>query len=87
VQTLLAVVYEGDMPKHVGVMSELCLGAFAKLRKAKNILVMSARPPAWEKLGSHWTNFHEIWYLIIFRKTFEKIQLSSKSDNNNRHFT
>jgi len=25
-----------------------------------------------EKLGSHWTDFHEIWYLRIFGKYFEK---------------
>jgi len=27
-----------------------------------------------EQLGSHWTDFHEIWYLRIFRKSVEKIQ-------------
>jgi hypothetical protein len=26
-----------------------------------------------EQLGSHLTDFHEIWYLIIFRNSFEKI--------------
>ena len=26
-----------------------------------------------EQHGSHWTNFHEIWYLSIFRKSVEKI--------------
>jgi hypothetical protein len=29
-----------------------------------------------EQLGSHWTEFHEIWY---FLKSVEKIQVSSKS--------
>jgi hypothetical protein len=33
-------------------------------------------------LGSLWTNFHEIWYLRIFRKSVEKIQVSLKSDKN-----
>jgi hypothetical protein len=28
-----------------------------------------------EQLGSHWTDFHEIWYLSIFRKSSEKLQL------------
>jgi len=27
-----------------------------------------------EQLGSHWTDFHEIWYLSTFRKFVEKIQ-------------
>jgi hypothetical protein len=26
-----------------------------------------------EQLGSHLTGFHEMWYLIIFRNSFEKI--------------
>ena len=29
-----------------------------------------------EQLGFHWTDFHEIWYLMIFRKFVEKYQLS-----------
>ena len=40
-----------------------------------------------EQLGSHWTDFHEIWYLNIFRKSVEKIQLSLNSDKNNLYFT
>jgi hypothetical protein len=35
------------------------------------------------QLGSHWTNFHEMLYLSIFRKSVEKIQVSIKSDKNN----
>ena len=33
--------------------------------------------------GSHWTDFHEIWCLSIFRKYTEEIQVSLKSDKNN----
>ena len=40
-----------------------------------------------EQLGSHWTDFHEIWYLSIFRKSVEKIQTSLKSEKNNGSFT
>ena len=40
-----------------------------------------------EQLGSHWTDFNEIWYLRIFRKSVKKIQVSLKSDKNNRYFT
>jgi hypothetical protein len=25
-----------------------------------------------EQLGSHWTDFHKIWYMSIFRKSVEK---------------
>jgi len=43
------------------------LDAFAKLRKATIGFVMSARMSvSIEKLTSHWTDFHEIWYLSIF---------------------
>ena len=40
-----------------------------------------------EQLVSQWADFHEIWYLGIFRKSVEKIQVSLKSDNNNGLFT
>ena len=40
-----------------------------------------------EQLGSHWTYFHEIWYVSIFRRYVLKIQVSLKSDKNNRYFT
>ena len=38
-------------------------------------------------LSSQWTDFHEILYLIIFRKYIEKIQVSLISDKNNEYFT
>jgi len=31
-------------------------------------------------------DFHEIWYLNIFKKSAQKIQVSLKSDKNNRYF-
>jgi len=40
-----------------------------------------------EKLGSQWTDFHEILYLNIFRKYVEEIQAPLKADKNNGHFT
>jgi len=40
-----------------------------------------------KQLGSHWTDFHEIWYFVIFLKSDAKIQVSLKSDKNNGHFT
>ena len=47
---------------------------------------LSVRPCArMEQHGSHWTDFHEIWYVIIFRKSVETIQIPLKSDKNNRY--
>ena len=40
-----------------------------------------------EKLGSHLTDFHEIWYLKISRKSVEKIRISLKSDKNNEYIS
>jgi len=40
-----------------------------------------------EQLGSHWTNFQEILYLSIFRKSVTKIQVLLKSDTNNNNCT
>jgi hypothetical protein len=60
------------------------VGAFEKLRRATISFAMSVRPSVhMEQIGSHWTDFHEIWYLNIFRKTVEKIQILLKSDTNN----
>jgi hypothetical protein len=60
------------------------LGAYAKLRKATVSFVMSVRLSVRkEQLDSHWMNFHENRYLSIFRKPFEKIQVSLISDENN----
>jgi hypothetical protein len=40
-----------------------------------------------EQLGSHWTDFYEIWHLKVFRKTVEKIQFALKSVKNKESFT
>jgi hypothetical protein len=40
-----------------------------------------------EHLCSHWTDFNEIWSSGIFRRCVGKIQVSLKSDKNNRYFT
>jgi len=60
----------------------------AEMRKATISLVMSVCPSArMEQLGSLWTDFDEILHLNIFRKPFEKITVSLKSDRNNGYFT
>ena len=63
------------------------LGAFAKLRKATISFIMSVRPSEWNNSAPNKTDFHEIWYLNIFRNYIENIQVSSKSDKNNGYFT
>ena len=51
------------------------LDALAKLRKATISFIMSVRPfVRMEQLGSHGTDFREIWYLSIFRKCVEKFK-------------
>jgi hypothetical protein len=40
-----------------------------------------------ELLASHRTDFYEIWYLLVFRKSVHKIQVSLKPDKNNGYFT
>jgi hypothetical protein len=39
-----------------------------------------------EQLGSRWTDFYEIWYLLVFRKPLDIDQVSLKSDKNNGCF-
>jgi len=54
------------------------LGSFAEVQKVNISFVVSVRTSARvEQLGSHLTDFHEIWYLSIFGKSIEKIQVSS----------
>jgi len=44
---------------------------------SRKFVCPSVRPSAQMKqLCSHWTDFHEIWYLNIFRKSIEKFRLS-----------
>ena len=61
---------------------------FAELQKVTISFIMSVCPLVhMEHLSSHWTDFHEIWYLGIFLKSAEKIQVQLKSDKNKRYFT
>ena len=69
----------------------LFLDAFTEVRKttigfAKSVH-LSVSLSVRMDLGSHWTYFHDIWYLRIFRKCVEKIQILLKSDNNNGYST
>jgi len=62
-----------------------------KLKKGNNVLALSQNYEKWlsnssclyvcpfvrmEQLGSHWTNFLEIWHFNIFLNSVEKVQFS-----------
>ena len=51
------------------------MNIFKRVRKIaeKRLLASSCLSVRMEKLGSHWTDFHEILYLSIFRKSGKKI--------------
>jgi hypothetical protein len=40
------------------------------------VCLSACLPVIVKRLGSHWTNFNEIWYFSIFRKSVEEIQVS-----------
>jgi hypothetical protein len=61
------------------------LGAFPKLRKATVSFVMSGplsfrTHSRMEQLGSLRTDFYDNWYTNFFRKSFERIKVSLKSN-------
>ena len=74
---------------YIGLQSRrTILVAFSKIAKATVSFVMFVRLSVrMEQLGSHWTDFHEIWYLRIFRKSIDKIQVPLKSDKTKGYFT
>jgi len=52
------------------------LGVFAKLRKETMCFVMCVRlSVSVEQLGSHWKEFHEIWYLRFFENMSRKFKV------------
>jgi len=65
----------------------ILLGVFAELRKAIIKLHRVCLSVRMEQLGSHWMEFHHIWYMNIFRKSIEKIPVWLNSDKNNGYFT
>jgi hypothetical protein len=64
------------------------LGSFAKLRKATITCIMPVCLSVHMKqIDYQLADFQAIWYTIIFRKSVEKIQVTSKSGNSNSCFT
>ena len=74
----------GETPRLSKRKLSALLGAFAKLRQATVSFVLSFRM---EQLCSHWTDVHEIWYLNVYRKSIEKIQVSLITGTNNGYYT
>jgi hypothetical protein len=58
------------------------LDAFAELREGATGVVMSVQPLRKEQLGRHWSDFHYVRYMRIFRKSVEKAEVSLNSDKN-----
>ena len=84
----LVVADKEDQTALWGTNETYLLGVFAKQWKATISFVISVRPSVrTEELGSQFRDFHEIWHLSIFRRTFDTVQLSLKSDNNTQYFT
>jgi hypothetical protein len=44
-------------------------------------------PVCTEKLGSYWTDFHEISYLSIFKKSIKEVCVSLKFEKHDKYFT
>jgi hypothetical protein len=90
-----SVLYGSQNKQHLLPFSatfDRFLGAFAKLRKGTINFVRffypSVRPSIlMQQHVSHWTDFKEISFLRIFRKSVEKIQVLLKYDKNNEDFT
>ena len=61
---------------------------FAKSQKAIIFFVTSVwLSVRMEQLGSHWIDFHEIWYLSFFEYLSGNFTSFVKSDKNNGYFT
>jgi hypothetical protein len=45
----------------------------------KRLLASSCLSVRMQQLGSHWKDFHDIWYLCFFKKSAMKIQVPLKS--------
>jgi hypothetical protein len=65
------------------VLKQWFLGASAKPQRATVSFVISVCLPAWNNSA----DFHKIFYLSIFRKSVQKIQVSLKTDKTDGYVT
>ena len=63
------------------------IGAFRQIAKGDCYLRHVCPSALMELHGYHWTDFHEIWYLRIFRNIYQEIQVLLNYDKNNGYFT
>jgi hypothetical protein len=75
--------------KRLKVIREFILISYAPTPNCERLLLSSSclSVRCLAQLGSHCTDFYEVWYFRIFRKSAEKIRVSLKSDKNIGHFT
>jgi hypothetical protein len=62
------------VPKWFVGIYGIVLGSFAKLWRPTISFIMSVLLSVHTKLGSHWTDFHEIWYLGFFQNLLRKFK-------------
>jgi hypothetical protein len=58
----------------VYILIHFILRCIRKISKNRQLVALSASFRM-ERLDSHWMDFHKIWYLNIFHKSVEKIQV------------
>ena len=79
------------MISQAAILIELIFRGFRKISKSdywhRHIGLCDRFCVRMEHLGWHWRDFHEIWYLNIFRKFPEKLHVWLRSGNNNAYFT
>jgi hypothetical protein len=70
-------------------MATAYIGPFAKLWKVTHSFIMSVDTShcLHGTALPHWTDFYEIGYWSIFRKSVKKIQVKLKLGKNERYFT
>jgi len=74
--------------ENISMIPDSFYALFAKLRKATIIFFVSVLPSiSKEHFGSHFTDFHEIWRIRIFRICVETIEFSLKFNKNKGCFT
>jgi hypothetical protein len=63
--SLLSVAVTYVNPSILKTVDTTYLSASPKLRKVPISFVMSVRTSAWNNSATHWTDFHDIWYLFF----------------------
>jgi len=72
-----------------GFESTVFVFVFRRVRKiaAASFVIRVCLSVRMERLVLNWKDFREIWYLIVFRKSVKKIEVSCKPNMKNVYFT